>query len=128
MKPVLMVVVCLIAGACGGGGGGGGGPAPSPMPNNPNRVVIQAGGVVSPKEIIVPLGSRVLFINNDSQRHDMTSDEHPDHRDCTEINAVGLLLASQNRETENLVVPRICGFHDHEHPDDTRLQGRIVVR
>jgi hypothetical protein len=127
MKPVLTVVVCVIAGACGGGGGGGG-PAPSPIPNNPNRVVIQPGGVVSPKEITVPLGSPVLFINNDSRRHDMASDEHPDHRDCPDINTVGVLLAGQNRETSNLVDARTCGYHDHENPDVNSLKGRIVVR
>ena len=46
---------------------------------------------VSPKELTVPLGTRVLFVNNDSRRHDMASDPHPEHDLCTEINSVGVL-------------------------------------
>ena len=121
-----MPIVLLIA-ACGGSGGGGT-PGPSPSPNNPNRITIGANGAVTPTELTVPPGSRVLFINNDSRRHDMTSDPHPDHTDCQELNQVGLLPPGQNRETGNLVAPGNCGFHDHENPDDTRLRGRIVVR
>jgi hypothetical protein len=128
IKRLLMVAVSLVAAACGGSGGGDGGPAPSPIPNNPNRIVIQAGGVVSPKDITVPIGSRVLFINNDSRRHDMTSDEHPNHLDCPDINTVGVLLAGQFRETSNLTDARTCGYHDHENPDDINLKGRIIVR
>lgn len=79
-------------------------------------------------ELIVAPGSRVLFMNNDTQRHDMTSDPHPDHTDCQELNQVGLLTPGQSRETGNLVAPGTCGFHDHENPDDSRLRGRIVVR
>jgi hypothetical protein len=73
-------------------------------------------------------GARVLFINNHTQRHQMSSDPHPEHTDCPEIDQVGLLSPGQNRETGNLVAVRTCGFHDHENPDHAALRGRIVIR
>jgi plastocyanin len=116
--------LCLGLAACGGGGT----PGPSPIPQNPNVITVGSGGVASPKELIVAPGARVLFVNNDGRRHDMTSDDHPDHQECPAINQVGLLTPGQNRETGNLVVVRTCGFHDHEDPDNANLKGRIVVR
>ena len=122
----LSVSLLLIVSGCGGGGGPS---SPSPPPSsNPYRITITSTGAVSPTELIVPPGTRVLFINNHSRRHDMTSDQHPDHMDCTEINQVGVLQPGQNRETGNLVTVRTCGFHDHELPDDPLLKGRIVIR
>ena len=124
-RKILSLLLMMIAAGCGGGGG----PTdPSPAPSNPNRITISASGAVSPTELIVPPGTRVLFINNQARRHDMTSDQHPDHMDCPEINQVGVLQPGQNRETGNLVSVRTCGFHDHENPDDPLLKGRIVIR
>lgn len=73
-------------------------------------------------------GTRVLFVNSHSRRHDMTSDPHPDHLDCPELNQVGLLNPGQSRESGNLVAVRTCGFHDHDEPNNTNLRGRIVIR
>jgi plastocyanin len=125
-RRALAVGLCLGLAACGGGGGGTTGP--TPPPNNPNVITIASGGVASPKELTVAPGSRVLFVNNDGRRHDMTSDDHPDHQECPAINQVGLLTPGQNRETGNLIVVRTCGFHDHEDPDNVNLKGRIIVR
>jgi len=124
-RRVLAFVLFAAGAACGGSGG----PAqPSPPPGNSFRITISASGAVSPTELIVPPGTRVLFTNNDSRRHEMTSDPHPDHQLCPEINQVGLLPPGQSRETGNLNVVRTCGFHDHENPDNPLLIGRIVVR
>ncbi len=119
-----VLAVAATAVGCGGGGPSG----PSPPPDNPNRITISAAGAVSPVELVVAPGTRVLFVNNHSRSHQMTSDPHPDHQDCPEINQVGLLGAGQSRETGNLIAVRTCGFHDHDNPNDTRLQGRIVIR
>jgi plastocyanin len=109
--------------------GGGNGPAtPSPTPENPYRITISQSGAVAPAELIVPPGTRVLFTNNDSRRHDMSSDPHPEHNLCPEINQVGVLQTGQTRETGNLVTVRTCGFHDHENPDNRLLTGRIIIR
>ncbi len=121
---LLALLLCLLLASCGGGSPPAG---PSPPPSNPNTFTITAAGV-SPKEIAVQPGTRVLFHNTDSRLHDMTSDPHPDHSDCTEINSVGVLSPGQSRETGNLVAVRTCGFHDHGDPDNSGLKGRIVIR
>ena len=38
----------------------------------------------------------MLFVNNDTRRHDMTSDDHPDHLECPALNQVGVLNPGQN--------------------------------
>ena len=125
LRALLLVCVVSAAATCGGGGGNPGGPSPS---DNPNQMTISAAGVLSPTELVVSPGSRVLFINNHSQRHNMTSDPHPEHNDCPEINQVGLLSTGQRRETGNLVAVRTCGIHDHDDPDNRDLRARIVIR
>ena len=125
LSKIGLVVLAIASATCGGGYTS---PTPTPSPNNPFRVTIAANGAVSPVELVVPPGTRVLFINNDTRRHDMTSDPHPEHTDCPELNQVGLLTTGQSRESGNLVAVRTCGFHDHENPDNAALRGRIVVR
>jgi plastocyanin len=120
-------IVCavLVASTCGGKSGNPGSPSPA---DNPNQMTISAAGVLTPSELVVAPGSRVLFINNHSQRHHMSSDPHPDHGDCPPIDQVGALTQGQRRETGNLIAVRTCGLHDHEDPDNPALRGRIVVR
>ena len=112
--------------ACGGGGGST--TAPSPTPTNPYVITIASSGVAAPRDLTVPPGARILFVNNDGRRHDMTSDDHPDHLECPALNQVGLLTSGQSRESGNLVVVRTCGFHDHEDPNNNNLKGQIIVR
>lgn len=119
-----LIVVCLLAASCGDGSSPS---SPSSQPANPNTFTITASGV-NPKQITVTAGSRVLFVNSDTRRHDVASDPHPDHQDCPPINSVGLLNPGQSRETTNLTEVRTCGFHDHENPDNAALKGQITVR
>jgi plastocyanin len=123
VRAALVGVAVLGISACGSGDS-----PPAPTPNNPYVITISASGVVGPKELTVPPGTRVLFVNSHSGRHDMSSDPHPDHLDCPEINQVGVLNPNQSRETGNLVTVRTCGFHDHDDPDNANLRGRIIVR
>jgi plastocyanin len=105
------------------------GAAPPTAPGgNPFTITISGNGVVSPKELTVPPGSRVLFVNSHSRRHDMGSDPHPDHLDCPELNQVGVLNPGQSRESGNLVTVRICGFHDHDDPTNVSLRGSVTIR
>jgi plastocyanin len=125
---ILVLLLVLVLASCGGSGSA---PTTPSNPANPYTFTIVSSGV-TPKELTVPLGTRVQFVNNDSKRHDMASDPHPDHLDCTEINSVGVLQPSQSRETGNLVVARTCGFHDHDNPPPTtatgnQWTGRIIV-
>ena len=108
------------------GGGSSSPTTPAPNPSQPTITITAAAGV-SPRELTVAPGTRVLFINEDQRRHDMGSDPHPEHSDCPEI-SVGLLTTGQRRETGNLVTTGTCGFHDHENPDNPALKGRIIIR
>ena len=122
-RPFLAILLAFCA-ACSGD-------SPSSNPNNPSNpytITISPGGVVDPKQLTVPPGTRVLFVNNHSRPHNMTSDPHPDHLDCPDLNQVGLLNAGQSRESGNLVTVRTCGFHDHDDPDNINLRGSIVIR
>ena len=119
-----VVVLLALCAACGSDSA----PSNPSNPTNPFTFTISSGGIVSPKQLTVPPGTRVLFVNNHSRRHDVTSDPHPDHLDCPELNQVGVLNAGQSRETGNLVVVRTCGFHDHDDPDNVNLRGSIIIR
>ena len=114
---------------CAACGGQNGTPTPAATPSpNPYTISISGSGIVNPKELTVPPGSRVLFVNSHSRRHDVTSDPHPDHLDCPELNQVGVLNAGQSRESGNFVTVRTCGFHDHDDPNNVNLRGSIIVR
>jgi len=103
-------------------------PSPGDTPQvQTNTITITASGA-SPRNIQIALGSRVMIINNDSRSHNMTSDPHPDHNDCPDLNQIGFLTTGQSRESGNMVVARTCGFHDHDMPGQANLQGQIVIR
>ena len=119
-------VASLLVSSCGGNdnptapSGGGGGTVGG------TTITITAAGV-SPKNVTVSAGSRVTFVNNDSRRHDMNSDPHPEHTDCPEIN-VGDIAPNASGTTQNLTRVRTCGFHDHNQPTVAALQGTIVIQ
>jgi len=103
-------------------------PSPDNVPPVQTTVIVIASNAASPRNIEVPAGSRVRFVNNDSRSHNMVSDPHPDHTDCPELNQVGFITPGQSRETGNLVVARTCGFHDHDNPDVAALHGQMVIK
>ena len=119
---------CL-ASACGGsstspsngGGGGGGGDS-----TNTTTITITSSGA-SPRDITVPVGSRVTFVNNDSQPHDMNSNPHPEHTDCPPLN-IGFIAAGAQGVSLNLTTARTCGFHDHNQPSNSTLIGVIRIQ
>ena len=90
-------------------------------------ITITSAGV-TPKTLIVSAGAQVTFINDDGRSHQMSSNPHPEHIDCPEINQVGFLAPGQRRQTGNLTVLRTCGYHDHHDPLNISLQGSLVVR
>jgi plastocyanin len=102
------------------GSGGGGGST------NTTTITVTANGV-SPASVTVPLGSRVTFVNNDSQPHTMDSDPHPEHTTCPEIN-VGFIAAGASGTTQNLTTARTCTFHDHNQPSNNALKGTIRIQ
>jgi plastocyanin len=99
------------------------------QPSDPGCATITiTNNVVSPKQVTVAPGCRVTFMSNDAGRHDMVSDPHPEHTDCPPINSVGVLNRGQSRQTGNLTILGVCGFHDHEHDQIEGLRGTITVR
>lgn len=104
------------------GGSGGGSSTPAAA-----TITITASGV-SPSTVTVPVGSRVAFVNNGSRPVAMSSDPHPNHTDCPNIDATGLVQPGQTGTTGVLSTARRCGFHDHNDPDNNGLKGAIVVQ
>ena len=101
--------------------------ASTPAPATDTTITITSSGV-SPNSVTVSTGSTVTFVNNDSRVHDMSSDPHPSHTDCSEINQVGFLSSGQSRETGAFSTARTCGFHDHSQSTNTSLQGTITIQ
>ena len=131
-----MAVAATIATAvaCGGGSSSptspsdsGGGSSGGGTVSDTATITITSAGVVSPSAVTIRQGGRVTFVNNDSRSHDIASDPHPTHEDCPPIDQAGFLSPNQSRATGNLNVVRSCGFHDHNLPTSTGLQGRITI-
>lgn len=127
IRAVLRAGIAALAGVLSLSCGGSSTPTEPVNPVLTNTITITAAGV-SPKDIQITPGTRVLFMNSDSRAHNMASDPHPEHTDCTEINQIGLLAPGQSRETGNLNAVRTCRFHDHDLPNTASLAGAIVIR
>ena len=116
--------------ACGGSSPSG--PSNPPVTGNPGpsgaTITIGANGAVSPSQVQIATGQSVTFVNNDSRSHDMSSDPHPSHTDCPQMNAVGNTAPGQTKPTNAFPAARTCGFHDHNSPDVAALTGRIVIQ
>ena len=80
-----------------------------------------------PRQLVVAVGERVTFINNDVQPHDIAGGPDPATPDCREIDAVGFLVPGQSRQTAPLPVARTCDYHDHQNHAPI-FTGRIVIR
>jgi hypothetical protein len=78
--------------------------------------------------VTINVGQRVAFMNHDRAFHEMSSDPHPVHTDCPEINQVGALGPGASRPTGAFTRARTCTYHDHGNETDTRFHGSIVVR
>lgn len=124
----IAVGAALIAVACGGGGGGGNPTTPSPGGGGTSQptITITVNGV-EPKVLDIRAGQRVRFVNSDSRAHEMLTTPHLMHTDCPAINAVGTLAAGADRMTDAMDLVRVCGYHDHQNPDDQRFRGQINV-
>ena len=129
-RTALAVGAVVLLGACGGGSdsptspsGGGGGTGASGA-----TITIGSNGAVSPAQVSINVGQSVTFVNNDTRLHDMTSNPHPSHTDCPPMNAVGNLSPGQTKITNAFTTARSCGFHDHNLPQDSGLQGTITIR
>jgi hypothetical protein len=94
---------------------------------NPATLVIQ-NNAICPQTITITRGGQLTIINQDSSTHDMSSDPHPAHTDCPELNQIGTLNAGQQRMSGNLNTARPCGIHDHINPDRASLKATITIQ
>jgi hypothetical protein len=106
-----------------GGGTGGGGTAADTA-----TITIGSDGRVTPSSVTITRGGRVTMINNHNRAHDMSSDPHPEHTQCPEINQIGFLNPGQSRTSGNFNTARTCGFHDHNEDTNPNLKGQIVIQ
>jgi hypothetical protein len=136
LRGLTLGALTILATSCAGGGSSsstpstpsGGDPLPASCTNLPNSTTfLLANDAVCPKNITVPPGTQVTFVNNDVIVHQIDSDPHPEHTDCPEINQVGFLSPGQSRQTGNLNTVRACGFHDHLAFENKNLQGTITI-
>jgi hypothetical protein len=72
-------------------------------------------------------GTRLTFINNDNDPHDMLSGPFGLHNECPEINAAGYLVPGQSRSTDPLNRLASCGFHDHNREGNPAFGGRVIT-
>lgn len=103
-------------------------PPTTTTPTDSATITIGSDGRVSPSTVTITRGGRVTMINNDSRAHDMSSDPHPEHTTCPELNSWGFLTAGQTRTSSNLNTARTCGFHDHNLPDNANLRGSVIIQ
>jgi plastocyanin len=125
---MVVVAAASFSPACGSSPSTGPSTGSTCTASSTSTTITISNNAVCPQNITVPRGTQVTFVNSDSRTHEMTSDPHPEHSDCTEINAVGNLVPGQRRETSNLVVAKRCGFHDHIAFDVKALQGSITIQ
>ena len=103
-------------------------PSTTPMPSEPvARIVTITSAGVTPSSITVSQGDRVLFVNNDTVAHEMSSDLHPTHELWSAMNQVGFLLPGESRETGNLNEVEVITYHDHLDAQNPGLFGSLVV-
>jgi hypothetical protein len=129
-------VIVLMMAACSGGASTATPTSPTPPTNSPPSppsppvmptITITAAGM-SPLELSINTGQRVLFVNNDLRSHDVVGGIDPAHPDCPEILQAGFLTPGQSRETAVFTSPRTCEYHDHTALGVPAFQGRIIIR
>ena len=105
---------------------------------NPTTATITIGtdGRVSPASVTIAPGGRVTIVNNHTRPHDMSSDPHPEHTQCPEINQIGFLTSGQSRTQRQLQhrahlrLPRSqpAGQHRPAGPDHHSVRRQDVRR
>ena len=104
-----------------------GGSSSSSPSTNANTLVIQ-NNTISPSALTGTRGTQITILNSDSLVHEMTSDPHPEHTDCPELNQIGFLNPAQSKQSGNLNTVRRCGLHDHRAPNTASLKATITIQ
>jgi plastocyanin len=104
-------------------------PSPSssaPAHAVPFTVMIMETGP-SPKDLTIAVGDTVAFMNHDAVPHAVAGGSEPARPDCSEINAVGVLMPGEIRSTSPFTAAKTCEYHDPRVRSAT-FNGRIVIR
>ena len=122
-------VAAVLAGvvACGGGSSSTS-PSGSCTPSTSSNTLVIMNNTICPQAITVTRGTQLTIMNQDSKTHEMTSDPHPEHTQCPELNQIGFLNTGQQRSSGNLNTARTCGLHDHGDPDRSSLKATITIQ
>ena len=83
---------------------------------------------MSPKDIVVARGARVTFVNNDGVGHDMNSDPASGAHELHGHERGLRRRPGRAEQTDVLNIARTCGYHDHNQPSNTNLQGTITIQ
>jgi hypothetical protein len=124
-----LAVAASLAGviACGGGSSSTS-PSGTCTPSGAANTLTVMNNAICPQAITVARGSQLTIVNQDSKSHNMTSDPHPEHTQCPELNQIGFLNTGQQRASGNLNTARTCGMHDHDDPDRASLRATITIQ
>ena len=81
---------------------------------------------MTPLELTIAVGQKVLFINNDIRPHDVVGGIDPAHPDCPEL--INFLSPGQRLESAPLNTAKTCEYHDHTALGVPGFQGRIIIK
>ena len=132
MRTLTILAAIALSMSCGGSDGSSSGGTTGPSggctpSSSPTTFVIQ-NNTICPSTMTVSRGTQVTILNSDSRVHEMTSDPHPEHTDCPELNQIGFLNPGQSRQSGNLNTARKCGLHDHDAPDTASLKASVTIQ
>jgi hypothetical protein len=100
---------------------------PGQQPTPTLGTITMAAAGVSPRAITIAVGGRLSFVNNDTVFHQPSSDPHPLHTECPQLN-LAVLAPGQSADTGIFTTARTCTYHDHLQPDNAAFQGSVVIR
>ncbi len=77
----------------------------------------------SPSSLTVKAGTKVTWMNEDTENHTVNSAPHPAHTDYPPLNTVGLLKPNESKSL-TFDTPGTYKYHDHLNPT---LFGSVTV-
>ena len=108
------------------GCGGDSPTSPSGTTTTPTLTVTDTG--VSPTQLQISVGQRVMIVNNGASMHELQSNPNPAHDDCPPMmDKPGVVNPGTSGLTDAFTLAGTCGFHDHQNPDLASFQGFILV-
>ena len=99
--------------------------SPSTAPGVATFTITGAG--VSPKEMRIQIGSRVMFVNNDTVNRQINSNPFPAHDGCPPLNEVDLMTPGQSKMSGVFSFEGACGFHEHLTEGALEFLGTVLV-